>query len=367
VLEKLEKYQKEGWLIKQKHPRLPLEIYNYSQKTQYESYWDEVTLSCRGLIVDTVANKIIVKPLSKFFNYEEVHPEIPWKSSEYVYVQEKMDGSLGILFHYEGEWILSTRGSFTSDQAVRGLEILRKTYQLESFEKSVAYICEIIYPENRIVVNYGDERVIFLSAVLNRHYLWEEGNDELHWTTALSFFKCSGIHKKDIVSTEQIFGGLNHELYKNLKSLNTKNREGYVLRFFPSNMRVKIKFDDYVKLHRILTGVSSYDIWENLRTFGTLPEQMLKDVPDEFYSWVREREKELNEKYAIVEFQHKQAFQKFEKIENQREYALKVIEHCKEFDLKSSILFSLRTGKEYSDEIWKMIKPEYSKPFSEEN
>jgi RNA ligase len=122
-----------------------------------------------------------------------------------------------------------------------------------------------------------------------------------------------------------------------------------------------------VKLHRILTGVSSYDIWENLRTFGTLPEQMLKDVPDEFYSWVREREKELNEKYAIVEFQHKQAFQKFEKIENQREYALKVIEHCKEFDLKSSILFSLRTGKEYSDEIWKMIKPEYSKPFSEEN
>jgi RNA ligase len=37
-----------------------------------------------------------------------------------------MDGSLGILFNYKGEWVLATRGSFTSDQSVKGTELLQK-------------------------------------------------------------------------------------------------------------------------------------------------------------------------------------------------------------------------------------------------
>jgi hypothetical protein len=367
VIEKLEKYLEEGWIIKQRHPRLPLEIYNYSQKTQYDSHWDEVTLSCRGLIVDTASNKVIVKPLPKFFNYEEVQEKVPWSSSDYVYVQEKLDGSLGILFCYEGEWIMATRGSFTSSQAIRGLEILKKKYNLSSFDPGHAYICEIIYPENRIVVNYEEEKVVFLSAILNRSFNWEESkDDELHWTTANAVFRYSGIKKADVVNTEQLFKSLNHETYKHLKSLNTHNAEGFVLRFFPSNYRVKIKFEDYITLHRILTNVSSYDIWENLMKFGKLPEEMLKDVPDEFYSWVRNKENELNEAYALTEFQHIEAYRKFNSIENPSEYALKVLEHCKQSGLLSSVLFSMRNGKDYSGTIWKTIKPEYSKPFWEE-
>ena len=125
--ELLDKYVADGWLVTQKHPTLPLSIYNYSQKTQYDGHWDEVTLACRGLIVDSSTGKVIVRPFPKFFNYEEVESEVPWETSEYVYVQEKMDGSLGILFYYlEGmEWVLATRGSFTSSQAIKGMEILK--------------------------------------------------------------------------------------------------------------------------------------------------------------------------------------------------------------------------------------------------
>ena len=116
-------YEEEGWIRSQSHPTLPLRILNYTQKTQYESHWDEVTLNCRGLIIDS-EYKVIVQPFGKFFNYEEIENQrkIPL-SGDYVYVQDKMDGSLGILFWYESEWIMATRGSFTSDQAIRGLEI----------------------------------------------------------------------------------------------------------------------------------------------------------------------------------------------------------------------------------------------------
>ena len=123
--ELLDKYVADGWLISQKHPTLPLAIYNYSQKTQYDGHWDDVTLSCRGLIVDTETGEVIIRPFEKFFNYEEVPEEIPWETSDYIYVQEKMDGSLGILFRYKDDWILATRGSFTSAQAVRGMKIIK--------------------------------------------------------------------------------------------------------------------------------------------------------------------------------------------------------------------------------------------------
>lgn len=362
----LETYVNEGWLIRQSHPSLPLSIYNYSQATQYEGKWDEVTLSCRGVITDDETGEVIVKPFSKFFNYEEVPNEVPWLTSEYVYVQDKMDGSLGILFNYRGEWIMATRGSFASDQAIKGLEILKSKYILDAFEPSVAYICEIIYPENRIVVNYKKENIVFLGVVLNRHWNWQPSDsDELHWTTANAYFKMSGIKAKDIVKTEQIFKEhLGHELYKKLKSMNTPNEEGFVLRFFPSNVRVKIKFEDYVALHRILTNVSSYDIWENLMKFGKLPEEMLKDVPDEFYNWVHRVETELRAEFDAAKFK---AYSEFNEVFDR---TCDTSDFDKVFALEaknrknSGLIFSIKNNKCIDAAIWKMIKPKYEKPFN---
>ena len=115
----LQKLISDGYVNVQKHPKYDLLIYNYSHKCQFDQKWNEITKLCRGLILDKDYN-IITRPFTKFFNYEELDSNfIPWASSDYVYVQEKIDGSLGILFYYN-EWILATRGSFTSDQAIRG-------------------------------------------------------------------------------------------------------------------------------------------------------------------------------------------------------------------------------------------------------
>ena len=364
----LDTYVADGWLMKQSHPTLPLSIYNYTQATQYAAKWDEVTLACRGLITDDVTGKVIIKPFSKFFNYEEMPNEVPWTSSEYVYVQEKMDGSLGILFNYNGEWIMATRGSFTSEQAIRGMEILRSKYILDVFEPSVAYICEIIYPENRIVVNYKKEKITFLGAVINWTFTgWKESDwNELHWTTAQAYFKMSGIKANDIVKTKQIFRqDLGHDLYKELKALNTENREGYVLRFHPSNTRVKIKFDDYVKLHRVLTNCSSYDIWENLMKFGKLPEEFLTDVPDEFYDWVKKTEVMLNNQYNFTMRLYMAYASSIlrDGMLTQKEVAERVLEIK---DVNHGLIFSIANGKteKINETIWKMIKPEYEKPFT---
>lgn len=366
-INKLTDYEELGYIMKQKHPTLPLLIWNYTQKCQYDGYWDEMTLSMRGLITDDKGN-IIVKPIPKFFNYEEVVYDcnniIPWKDN-YVYVQDKLDGSMLILFHYlpTNEWVTATRGSFTSEQAIEGLRILNEKYKLETFEKSVAYIGEVIYPQNRIVIDYGKKETIkFITAVPNRCYTWDN-NDELHFTTAHGLFKACGIKKSDIVENTQHFT-FGPELAKELKQLNTKNKEGFVFRFHPSNFRFKIKFEDYIRLHRIMTDISNVTIWEHLSE-GKPFEEILDKVPDEFYNWVKKTETDLKEEYSKIEGIYKLIYDKISnayKADDKKMFATYA-----KFYNNSAILFSMNTGKNYSKFIWKLIRPTFSKPFSNYN
>jgi RNA ligase len=352
----LNQYIDKGWVVKTNHPTLPIALFNYSRNTQYENNWDEITLSCRGLILDNEGN-VVAGGMSKFFNYEEVTKEIPFKD-DYVYVQEKMDGSLGILFYYNNEWHLATKGSFKSVQSVKGLEMIKLKYDLKLFHNEMTYIVEILYDENRIVVKYPEEKVVFLSVFSN--------GMELQWGTAKSIFHSSGIYESDVVKTEQYFS-FGEDLYKSLKEKNEDNKEGFVLRFFPSNFRMKIKFEDYVRLHRILTEFSNVDIWEYLKE-GKDINELLNRVPDEFDKWVKSTIRDLryfyfqyNERAGKL-FDHKM-YGKYNDLEpetNKKKYAEWVM---KQEEPLRPILFKMFNKKDYSKYIWKMIKPEYSKPF----
>jgi RNA ligase len=375
-LEILNQYVEEGWVVKNDHPSLPLSIYNYSRKTQYDGKWDDVTLQCRGVITDNATGKVLVRPFKKFFNYEELVGN-KWKESQlppmsdYVYIQEKLDGSLGILFNYEGEWIMATRGSFVSEQAIKGLEILKSKYNLDSWLKHYGYLVEIIYPENRIVVDYGKkERVVFLSVVMNESYEWGPFDDsEQHWTISRSIFKMNGVKKEDVVRTEQHFN-FSDDLYKSLKEKNENNKEGFVIRFHPGNFRIKIKFEEYVRLHKIITQVSTYDIWEHLKNGKDISE-LLEKVPDEFDKWVKHTVKTLEyHKFALEERCGKShdyfRYGKFNDVEpepTKKEFA----EHVEKYTNPKlhGLMFAIWDGnrKRIDEILWRLIKPEYSKPF----
>ena len=335
----LNQYIEKGLVVKQDHPTLPLSIYNYSRTCQYDRLWDEVTLDCRGLVLDNEGN-IIAKPFPKFFNMEELSDsEIPNESFE---VFEKMDGSLGICFYYEGEWHIATRGSFSSEQAIKGRELLNKYNYKNGLIPGYTYLFEIIYPENRIVVNYGDyEGLVGLGAFDN-----ETGKE-----VSIDEMINEGF---DVVKK---YDGIND--FTKLKSIISNDAEGYVIRF-KSGMRMKIKGDEYVRLHRILTNFSTTDIWELLKNKGNLNE-FLERVPDEFDTWVKETVKDLVVRYENIEKEYKWIFEHIQLVENSNERKV-FAEHALRYK-HSSILFSMLNGKNYSDIIWKIIKPKWSKPF----
>jgi RNA ligase len=334
----------EGWLVSQDHPTLDLTIYNYSQKTQYESNWNEWTLMCRGLVVNSKGD-IVARPFGKFFNWEEVSDKVPANESYEIY--EKVDGSLGIFFWYMNEDgmhpVFASRGSFTSDQAIKGWEMLQKLpyRDLHPFH---THMFEIIYPENRIVLDYGSKEKLVLLGIINNSSAREVDRKYIEYNLQDSF---------ELVKVYHLTDG-----WEALKSLNEPNKEGFVIKF-ENGFRMKIKFEDYVRLHRIITQISNIDIWERLMK-GEPLDELLDKVPDEFYDWVRKTIKELVSSYSFLENEYKWIF----KIVNR---SAKDRKHFAEMALRykhPSLLFNMYDGKDYSQVIWKLVRPAWSKPFS---
>ena len=348
--EEILKLVEDGYLLMNKHPEKELWILNYSKTTAFEKYWTDLTLMCRGVVVDAEFN-IVARPFGKFFNLEEHDPsEIPTDLGFEAY--EKMDGSLGILFNYEGEWIFASRGSFESDQAIKGREILDGLRLNNLLDEQFTYVFEIIYPENRIVVDYGATEDLVLLGVINT-----ETGEEMSYEDLLFLYdkNLNIVEKYDVTSD-----------ISKLKELEEDNKEGFVVRY-SNGFRVKVKFDEYCRLHRIVTNVSNKTIWASLRNDEGLDE-VIDRVPDEFYNWVRRTEKDLKDSFTAIEVEALRDYVKithslpkqssYDPIDNKKEFALRAINHK-----YSGLLFSMYNGKDYSDKIWKMIKPEWSTPF----
>ena len=117
---------REGYVRVQQHPSAPLVIHNYTEKAQYESVWNEVTLTCRGLI-SAPDGTIVARPYPKFFNHGQPGaPELGLDAR--VRVTDKADGSLGVV-HFDGTgYAVATRGSFASEQALHATALLRDRY-----------------------------------------------------------------------------------------------------------------------------------------------------------------------------------------------------------------------------------------------
>ncbi len=355
-LDKLQEMIDGGFVAVKDNPVLGLKILDYTSACQYAKKWNEVTLNCRGLIVDNDFN-IVARPFPKFFNIEEHSRSDILFSKEFI-AFEKVDGSMGVLYptgNPTAPWAIATRGSFTSPQALKGTSMLANYMSKCNFrpDPDYTYIFEIIYPENRIVVDYGGiSDLIFLCAIHK-----ETGANVFNFGSTADWpYNRANIYPVKCHPRQIHF------------EMPIDNAEGYVLYFPSSNKRVKAKFDEYVRLHRIVTGVSTKTIWETLMTGGDFAE-ILDNVPDEFYNWVRKTEEELRTTFTGLKLAARTQFlgiieSKFDgKIanakENRKEFALAVANIR-----NNGLLFKFLDGKSVDEDIWKSIKPEFARPFN---
>jgi len=263
ALEDLDRALDDGLVRVQDHPALPLRIFNYTEKAQYTQMWTPVTLACRGLIVDA-DGAVVARPLPKFFNYGQAGtPQLDLDAE--VRVTDKADGSLGIIYPTADGWAVATRGSFASDQAAHATSILRTRYPDFVPPAGLTVLVEIIYPANRIVVDYGDlDDLMLLGAV-------EIATGRTFGPDAVAAWPGPAVAAFD-----------HRTLAEALAAPPRSNSEGLVAWFPVADLRVKIKYEEYVRLHRIVTGLNARAVWERL-VAGTDP---VDGIPDEFHDWV---------------------------------------------------------------------------------
>lgn len=305
----LEQMLGEGFVRRQVHPTLPLAILNYSEKAAYDSVWNEATLQCRGLIYNTDTDEVVARPFRKFFNHGQMGaPQLDLDAA--AVVTDKLDGSLGILYP-TGErngYAVATRGSFTSDQALHATDVWWEKYEREvSLRPDWTYLCEILYPDNRIVVDYQGRDELVLLAVLDT----ETGKPLENLPS----------WPGPVVETLEYAS-----LAEALEAEPRPNCEGLVVYFPDTDERVKIKQEDYMALHRILTGTNARNVWEVVAVKECAPmikdpkhwgsylgidparaqeclalgDEWLAEVPDEFHEWVRDTTREVTDKALIA-------------------------------------------------------------------
>lgn len=258
-------------------PESDLLIANYLPAAQYGKEWDahSVLLDCRGIIIRPDGT-VHAKPFRKFGN----PGEFPGTSLEELAargapeVAHKMDGSLIVAFHdpNTGAIRFSTRGSFTSDQAKHAARIWAERYSQVRIPSGCTYLFELIAPYNRIVVSYQEEDLVLIGVVRT------ETGYELPYSDVQSAAAYGALSYGMLrsVATEDID-------WRSLHTVERPNFEGFVLYWPGDGLRVKVKLAEYVRLHRLVTGLSEHVIWEALHRDGAI--ELRREIPEELWSW----------------------------------------------------------------------------------
>ena len=329
--------KQDGLISARRHPVFPLTVYNYSAKAQHTplAEWTEAMKDCRGLILDD-ASEIIGRPFRKFWNYEQVLDQIPAEPME---VWEKLDGSLGIACSYAGEVVAATRGSFESDQAQWFGRWIKKHHNF--VPSGETWLFEIIYPENRIVVDYGDRKDAVLLSIMSPDGadLWDLFHGCDRFAKARRFH---GLNDFSTINSDPQFAG----------------SEGFVVQW-ASGFRAKVKLEEYKRLHRLITQCSTRTIWELLRA-GSSIQELLDRVPEEFAAWVDAQVNTMRTGHQQVMEDARRAFAAIAPLSvgSRKDFALAAKAHP-----NCGLLFSLLDGKDIADAAWKLVEPKWATPF----
>ena len=323
----------EGYVRTRKHPTLPLEILNYSEKAQYEQRWNAVTRNCRGLIVDDAGN-VVSRPWPKFWNLGE-HDGVKFPKIDLdakCVTQDKVDGSLAVLFPTPDGPAIATRGSFESDQAKWATNWLRENFPDWKPDPRTTYLLEIVYDANRIVLKYDFEGLVLLGCHDTETYALR--HDALWPGRRAAVLPPRSVREA-------------------LAMPDRDNAEGVVCTVGtgPRRVMVKIKQPDYVERHRVVTGLSEKAIWEAMSS-GADVQSLVETMPDECHEWAREVAKKLFSGYMAVLSVALDDFHNRPKGDSRAEFA----QYAKRRDYPA-ILFRLFDGQGYADIIWNMLKP----------
>ena len=163
-----------------RHPSLPLVGFKYDQIESKKS--DPIVQECRGVVLEDGTWKVVAKAFDRFFNLGEFPEELEKFDWSNFTCTSKEDGSLILLYYYDGQWRVNTSGSFGIGQVNRtdktwaslfwetaksnGLNTLKLNHHF-------TYVFELCTGYNKIVRRYPSASIFLLSVFDPRDNCYE--------------------------------------------------------------------------------------------------------------------------------------------------------------------------------------------------
>jgi hypothetical protein len=328
-----------------RHSRYPkLVTFKYDQIDSHHHRAQKIVRECRGLILDEKMHwKVVAYPFERFFNFGDGFADkIEWDTA---CVQEKLDGSIMILYHHRDDWHVASSGTPDAGGNVGIADIITfkdlfwNTFgeqigwrwlqrMLVRLPKDVTFMFELCTAENRVVVRHSDSKVVLLGA-RNR-----VTGQELRPGEVIHLFPNTPLPKVYPVGSPK-------EAIELLDEMKGEEQEGFVCVDGNFN-RIKMKCPSYVALHHLADNLLSMRlIMQNV---------VLKEETAEVAAVFPEHEEllwEADRRYHELLDELNDLYESCMDIEDQKEFALKV-KDCK----CSGALFALRSGKVPSIEVF---------------
>lgn len=316
-----------------RHDKLPLVILNYNQIDSPKTH--PVVRECRGLVLHSETHEVVAKSFSRFFNWGEVAEEMDDFDFSDFSVQSKEDGSLVLIYFYDGLWRANTRGSFALDT----MQFQSFTWQdgicealadnLEdvgvTLNTQFTFVCEFCSPWNKIVRTYSKPVMYLLTAFHNKTL------EELTVEQCDGFAKAARLLRPELYTfsnIEEIQGFLQEQ------EASDPTFEGVVIKD-KDGRRWKIKSATYLGLHR-LKGEGD-NMWnpKHLLPFILAGEEdeLLTYFPEVSETFYKTKCKVLENYAELVE-----TWADYWRIKDQKDFALAI-----KTTPFASILFSVRS------------------------
>lgn len=257
----------------------------YTRQAILAGRWNWFERNARGLLFDAITGCLAARPFEKFFNYGEGGR---FPAGRPVSICQKIDGSLGILYqHLPGDWRITTKGSLYSEQGAWATEWFRRNCRPRAIPRATTLLFEIVYPENRIVVNYGDYEGLYLIGardIATGEYMEREQLSRL--ATLLG----------DSVRFPLLHSASIQQVLAEMSQL-PANEEGFVAEF-ENGERFKFKGAAYLAAHRMLSGLTFGRVLE-MHQQGDLP-ALRAILPEELWETVDDWVEQIEGKIAAT-------------------------------------------------------------------
>ena len=238
-------------------------IYDGEVENSGEDFWDRYNgfyRECRSVVIDVESDRLVLTPFKKFFNVnelEETNVEIINKRIEMaseVEISDKLDGSMQSACWYNGRIVMAGSQAINPDNSWRltdGYRMIKSNPGYERMLKDHPYhtfIFEYISLADAHVVKYTkDQEGLYLIGIRNAGTGYEYPYDIVIKTA-----------NEYNIPTTKVLNKTFDQVMNELDDKSSDEAEGFVINI--DDYKVKVKYNDYVHIHRALSKLSSINL-----------------------------------------------------------------------------------------------------------